>query len=226
MIIALIRAILLYFLVFIAMRVMGKRQLGELQPTELVVTILIAEIATIPMQDNGTPLLNSLIPIGILIALEILMSVISLKSNKLRSLISGHSIIIINDGKIDYNQLKRLRFNVNDITEALRQKDVFHIEEVQYAVVETNGRLSVLLKSQYNPVTVEMMNLSPKQKSLPYILVSDGKIISVGLRSIGWSEKRLMKTLSDNAVELSQILIMTSDKAGNYIIMRKEEIGH
>lgn len=223
MIVALLRSIIIYLLVFLSMRIMGKRQIGELQPTELVVTIIIAEIAIIPMQDNDLPLINSIIPIGILIAFEIIVSVIALKIPKFRGIIEGNPIIVIKNGKIDYEELKRLRMNIDDIIEALRQKEIFYVEEVQYAIVETNGQLSVLLKTEYSPITVGMTNLTPKSKGFPHSIISDGKVMKNELKAIGWDEKKLKKILDKNGVEINNILLMTSDSASNYSIMQKEK---
>lgn len=151
MFVTLIRTGIIYILIIAAVRLMGKRQIGELQPSELVITILISEIAAIPLQDNGMPLVNTLVSIFLLIALEIISSVLNMKSGKFRDFMQGHSIILIRDGKLDQKKLTQLRFTMDDLLEALRQKDIFSIDEVQYAVVETNGTLSVLLKPENRP---------------------------------------------------------------------------
>ena len=152
MFITLIRTSVLYIFVIAIMRLMGKRQIGELQPTELVVTLLLSEIIAIPMQDNDISLVSTIVPVLVLVGFEILISVIGLKSVKIRSLMQGNSIIIIRDGKLDLEKIKELRFTIDDILEALRQKDIFDISKVQYAVVETNGTISVMLKPQFEPV--------------------------------------------------------------------------
>ena len=151
MLICFIRTLILFVVIIFGLRLMGKRQIGQLQPAELVITILLSEIAATPMQDNDISMLNSVVAIMILVSLEIIMSAISLKSMSFRGLLQGNSIVIIKDGVIDPGQMKRLRFTLDDLLEALRQKDVFDIEEVEYAVVETNGTLSVLLKPCYRP---------------------------------------------------------------------------
>ena len=153
MLTTIIRVIILYLFVTIAIRIMGKRNIGELQPTELVITLLLSEFASIPIEDNSIPLINSLIPVMVLISLEIINSVISMKNTKFRSLSDGNEVFIIKNGQLDQKQLKKLRLTVEDVLTALRQKDVFDINEVAYALIETNGTLSVLLKPQFQNST-------------------------------------------------------------------------
>ena len=148
MLVTLLRTIILYILVLITIRVLGKRQVGELQPADLVLTILLSEILVIPMQDPEIPLVHTFIPVLLLIGFEIVISVISLKSLRFRTLLQGNSLIVIRNGVVDQKQLQRLRFTVDDLLEALRKKDVFDITTVQYAIVETDGTLSVLLKPE------------------------------------------------------------------------------
>ena len=166
MLVTLVRALILYVLIIICMRIMGKRQLGELQPTELVITILLSEIAAIPMQDNALPLGNSIVAVLLLVALEVINSVVVLKSSRCRSFLQGNSIVVIRDGVIDQKQLKRLRFTMDDLFDQLRQKDVFDISDVRYAIVETNGQLSVMLKPEKETVTAEMADIQNETKGL------------------------------------------------------------
>ena len=134
MLTSLLRTFILFIIIVIALRIMGKRQIGQLQPAELVVTILLSEMAATPMQDNDIPMLNTVIAILVLVSLEIIMSLISLKSIKMRTLIQGNSVMLINNGKVDQKQMKRLRYTLDDLLEGLRQKDVFDINDVQYAI--------------------------------------------------------------------------------------------
>ena len=143
-----IRAVIIYVAVIIALRLMGKRQIGEMTPHELVITILVSQVAIIPLQDNSMPLANMIIPILIFISLEIIVSALSMKSLGFRNLIQGKPIFVIKNGKLDEKQLKRLRLTVDDLTDALREKGFFDISEVQDAVVETNGTVSVLPKGE------------------------------------------------------------------------------
>jgi uncharacterized membrane protein YcaP (DUF421 family) len=152
MLITVIRLAILYCVITIAIRLMGKRQVGELQPTELVVTILLSELVAIPIQDNSLPMATSLISCALLIAFEIISSVIAVRFRGFRELTQGHSVAVIERGRVNLGQLRNLRLSVDDLLEALRQKDVFDITEVESCLVETNGQLSVQLKPQFRPL--------------------------------------------------------------------------
>lgn len=143
-----IRAVILYAAVIFVIRLMGKRQIGEMQPSELVITILISEVASLPLQDKGIPMLYALVPLFVFVSFEIILSALSLKSKKLRNLMQGHEVTVIKNGKINIRALRTLRMTVDDLTGALRQKDVFDVKEVSCAIFETNGKLSVKLKNQ------------------------------------------------------------------------------
>ncbi len=222
MLITLIRAVILYFLIIFFMRLMGKRQLGELQPTELVITILLSEIVSIPMQDNGVPLVNSLLAVTLLVALEIINSALCLKSAKLRSIIEGNSLVVIRDGVIDQKQLKRLRISVDDLLDQLRQKDIFDISDVRYAIVETNGQLSAMLKPEKETVTAEMIDCSNKSKGLLCMVINDGKILKNTFKECNMDEEKLNRILNEENIEISQVLFMLADKENNYTIVKKE----
>jgi len=152
MIITVIRLAVLYCVVTAAIRLMGKRQVGELQPTELVVTILLSELVAIPIQDNSLPMATSLIAAAVLVSLEILNSLLSMKSKGFRSLTQGNSVPVIEQGRVDFNQLRDLRITYDDLLEALRLKDVFDITQVGVCMVETNGQISVQLKPEFQPL--------------------------------------------------------------------------
>lgn len=223
MLITLIRAVILYFLIIFCMRLMGKRQLGELQPTELVITILLSEIAAIPMEDNGVPLVNSLVAVILLVALEIINSAICLKSAKLRSVIEGNSLVVIRDGVIDQQQLKKLRFSVDDLLDQLRQKDVFDINDVRYAIVETNGQLSVMLKPEKETVTAEMIDFKNNTNGLLCMIVNDGKVLTNAFKECEMDNQKLKNILKNSGINLEEILFMLADKEGNYTIVKKEQ---
>lgn len=222
MIITLIRALILYVLIFFCMRIMGKRQLGELQPTELVITILLSEIAAIPMQDNALPLGNSILAVMFLVSLEIINSAVSLKSAKLRSILEGNSLVVIRDGVIDQKQLKKLRFSVDDLLDQLRQKDIFDISDVRYAIVETNGQLSVLLKPEKLPVTAEMTDMTSNAKGLLCIIIENGQIRTRTFSECNMTKEKLMQILEKNQTKLNEVYMMLADKDGNYTIIKKE----
>lgn len=205
------------------MRIMGKRQIGELQPTELVITLLLSEIIAIPMQDNDIPLVSTFIPALVLVGFEIITSLISLKSVRFRTLIQGHSIIIIDDGKLNYEKIKELRFSIDDILEALRQKDVFDISQVQYAIVETNGNISVMLKPENEPVTMKDLNLTCEDNGLPCIVILDGEVIKADFRTCHMTDKKLEKILKNDKIDIKNTLLMTVDKSGNKVVLKKEK---
>lgn len=223
MFITLIRTSVLYIFVIAIMRMMGKRQIGELQPTELVVTLLLSEIIAIPMQDNDISLVSAIVPVLVLVGFEILISVISLKSVKIRSLMQGNSIIIIRDGKLDLKKIKELRFTIDDILEALRQKDIFDISKVQYAVVETNGTISVMLKPEYEPVTREDLKLEFEDSGMPCAVIVDGRIIKTDFDSCNMTMEKLKKIIKKDKINVDNTLLMTIDKKGNKTIIGKDQ---
>lgn len=223
MIVTLSRAFILYILIIICMRVMGKRQLGELQPTELVITILLSEIAAIPMQDNALPLGNSIVAVLLLVALEVINSVVVLKVPSMRSLLQGNSLVIIRDGVIDQKQMKRLRFTMDDLFDQLRQKDVFDISDVRYAIVETNGQLSVMLKPEKENVTAEMADLPNETKGLLCMVINDGKFLKRSFKESDMDEEKIYSILEKEKTELDEVLFMVADKEGNYTIVKKDE---
>ncbi len=223
MLVTMIRTLILYILLIIIMRIMGKRQIGELQPGELVITILISEIAAIPMQDNDIPLINSVIAVLLLAAFEIIISAISMKSVKFRSLLQGNSVVIIKDGVLDQERLRQLRYTVDDLLEALRQKDVFDIGDVQYAVAETDGTLSVLLKPEKRGVTVGDARLKASNEGLQCVIISDGQMVETAMGNCDMTKDKLNDILERKGLDLKNILLMSSDKNGNFNIIEKEQ---
>lgn len=223
MAVTLIRATILYFTIIFLMRLMGKRQIGELQPSELVVTILLSEIASIPMQDNRVPVLHSVVALFALVAYEIISSAISLKSNRLRALIQGHPVIVIRDGEIDMKALGKLRMSVNDLISLLRQKDVFDISQVSCAVFETNGKISVLLKPENRNSTMKDLGIYPEDSGMPFAVVCDGKIIEETLSESGFDISKINKLILSSKIPLENIMIMTVDKNGVAYVARKDD---
>lgn len=219
MFVTLIRTVILYITVILTMRIMGKRQIGELQPTELVITLLLSEIIAIPMQDNALPLMNTIVPVLVLVGFEILISVISLKSVRFRSVMQGNSLIIIRNGVLDQNQIKRLRYTVDDILEALRGKDIFDISTVQYAIVETNGELNVMLKPEYEAVTRQDLNIKGEDSGIPCVVIADGKIIQSDFKDCGMNMEKLEKLILEENINIGETLLMTIDKNGNKTII-------
>lgn len=204
------------------MRLMGKRQIGQLQPAELVVTILLSEVAATPMQDNDIPLLHSLVSLMLLTGFELLLSFLSLKNSKIRTVLQGNSVVLIRNGVIDYEQIKKLRYTLDDILEALRQKDVFDIEEVEFAVAETNGSLSVFLKPQYRAPTTADLQCIPTDNGVPTTLIADGEVLPTGLQESGISERKLQKVLRHKNKTVNDVLLLTVDGAGHFVLFGKD----
>ncbi|MBS4535056.1 DUF421 domain-containing protein [Clostridium sp. D2Q-14] len=195
MIIILIRTIIVYVFVLIGMRIMGKRQVSEMQPFELVVTLMIAELATLPMENLEVPLINGLIAISALLFLEVLISYINLKSEKTRKIICGKPSILISKGKINEKELKKLRININDLVEQIRIKNYPSLNDVEYAILETNGDLSIIPKANKKIPTLDDLNIVCSHEGIPITLVVDGHINFESLRIIEkdkiWLEKQL-----------------------------------
>lgn len=219
----LLRGLIIYVVVILAVRLMGKRQIGELQPTELVITILLSQIASVPLQSQEIPLVNTLTVIFFLVALEILCSAVNMKSKAFRTFLQGSPILIIREGRIIRSQLKKVRFTVEDLTEALRQKDIFDINQVQYAYIETNGSLSVLVKNAHSPVTISDADIKKAEAQLPCLVISDGKIIKGEFQYCAMTAKKLEGILKKENTALEDVMLMTAEKSGNYNIIRKAD---
>ncbi len=224
MIISLIRAIVLYTLIIFAIRLMGKRQIGELQPGELAITILISNIAVLPIEDINVPLALGAVPILTLVCFELLISVLSMKSSKLRTILSGKPIFVIENGKINQKAINSLRFTIDDLMEGLRSCEVFDISQVAYAIVETNGTMSVIKKFPSQNVTAQMLKLQNQTTTIPLVVISDGKIVNDNLKEIGLTKKWLLNELQKGNINKNDVFIMTADTNKNTFITLKENI--
>ena len=221
MLISFIRTIILYLCVVVAVRLMGKRQIGDLQPAEFVVTFLIAELAAIPMQDMNIPMLSGLIPIFTLAALELTVSFIMLKNVKIRKLLTGKPLVIIKDGQLLTDEMTKARLTTEDLMEEMREQGVFHIEHISYAILETNGKLSILQKPAQLPVTASAMNQNPPDDGMPVVVISDGDISDFSMRLIGVDAAFIKSILKKEKIERDKVFLMTVDKAKNYYIVKK-----
>ena len=204
---------------------MGKRQISELQPSELAVTLLISDIAAIPMQDTGQPLVSGLFPIGILVFCEIVISVLMIKMPRFRRVICGKPVVVINNGKLDQTALKNLRMSIEDLTEQLREKDVFALEDVAYALVETNGKLSVIKKAPQSTVTAGMLAIALPEQGIEAVVISDGSISDFSLKLIRKSRGWLEGVLRGKNLQKEDIFLMTADTSGKFYIIKKEKKG-
>ena len=222
MCVVLIRSLMLYLLVIFAVRLMGKRQLGELQPSELVITILVSNIATLPIEDVNIPVIVGVTPILALVCFEVLVSWINLKFPKLRKLISGSPKIIVRGGCIERDILRELRFSVDDLLMALRSKDIFDISEVQYAIVETTGSVSVIKKADLETPTRKDLKISAEISDPPVLIISDGNFIDKAMESLKLSRSAVESLVKANGMELSDIFIMTVDNSGKCFVADKQ----
>ena len=218
-----IRTAVLYFFLTFSIRLMGKRQIGDMQPNELVITLLISEIAAIPLQDTSQPLLLGIASIFILVILEIVMSVISLKSLKIRKLMSGKSVVIIKNGIIDQHAMKKVRMTVLDLIELLRGQNIFDISTVAFAVREVNGELSVLLKNSEQPATAGDLNIEKPDTALPLPVITDGKILPETLEALQIEEAQILKILKSYESDVKNIFLMTMDRYGNSNIIKMRD---
>jgi uncharacterized membrane protein YcaP (DUF421 family) len=218
-----VRAAILYLLVVIIVRIMGKHQIGQLQPYELVITILISELAAVPMQDTDIPLLNGIIPILTLLLIQVTLSLISLKSAAARRIICGGPSILIENGHIQQFELAKLRYNINDLLEQLRLKNIPNISDVEYAILETSGKLSVIPKSQKRPVNPQDLKITTSYEGLPTTLIIDGALQRNHLRQSRLSEDWLKNELAKFGLSnWKQVLLASLDSSGKLFIQPKE----
>lgn len=223
MTITFIRTIILYLVIIIALRIMGKRQVGELSPSELVVTILISELAAIPMQDPGIPLIGGIVPILTLLSLEILISTLTLKSNFCRKILVGQNSILINNGIINQAEMRRLRLTLSELLEELRLKDYTDITQIRYAILETNGKLTVIPYSQYDIPTRGDLNISGDDNPLPICVVLDGSVIKENLIKLKKDTDWLMYQLKKRGYNRTRdVFLMQVDENENIILISKE----
>lgn len=221
MAIVLIRAVILYIVITFSLRLMGKRQLGELQPSELVVTILISNIAAIPVEDSSVPMIMGIVPILTLVCLDVIMSGIMLKSAKVRKLMIGSPRIIISEGDILQKEMKRLRYTVDDLTEAMREEQIFDINQIHYAIVETTGKINFLLKKDYQPAERQDVQAGGSTDNPPSVIIRDGITDKEQLRLLGLGDQWLTKILRENNVGIKGVFLMTADRNGNHTIVKK-----
>ncbi len=217
-----LRTLLLYIAVIAAIRLMGKRQIGDLDPSELVVTILVSDLAAVPMQDLGIPMVSGLVPIATLIVLEILLSFLALKSRPFRRLLNGQPAIIIRSGKLDIQKLRQMRLTTDEVIETLRKQNVASVADVKYGVIEPDGTLTVIPRQAKQPVTADMLGLSPRDAGLPLVVVSDGKLVNRSLQLLHLDPRDIENRLNNQSIALSDVFLMTLDDCGNTFLQRKE----
>lgn len=218
-----IRTLILYCTIIIAMRLMGKRQIGELSPSDLVITILISELAAIPMQDVTVPLFAGLVPIITLVSVEIITSYACLKSRRIRRMFNGRGAVIIRSGKLDRQKMHDMRLTTDEVLEALRQNNIASPADLKYAVIEPSGQLSYVLTPDNQPVTASMLGITPPDCGLPLIVVSDGKLVQGNLTKLNITVDNIEKRIKKARIpSVSEVFLMTLDDCGNQFIQRKE----
>ena len=220
MLLSLIRTLLLYLVLVVTIRLMGKRQLGEMEPTEFVVAILIANLAAVPMQDGAIPLLSGLVPILTILGVQLIFAVLSMKSITFRRLLCGKPVILMSNGKIVEKNLRRARITLDELSEQLRQKDILDFSTVKYAILETDGTVSVFPYAAYKPVPASG---TAKDPSLPVTIVSDGKLLRQNLPAAGRDQNWLRKELEARNTTVEETLLLTVDAEGTIRWAKKEE---
>ena len=217
------RTIIMYIIILGIMRFSGKRQLGELQISELVVTILISELAAIPMQDFNAPVLRSIVAIVTLTSLEIVISFLCIKSLKFRTALEGHPCVLIENGKINQKEMQLVRFSIDDLMEALHQNGITGIDKVSAAILETSGKLSIFPKASELPITPKDMKLSVTETEIPYTVISDGKIVTKNIDKLNLSQRKLEKMIKQQGYRrISEIFYMSLTNSGEKHIIRRE----
>ncbi len=218
-----IRTIIIYAMLIVAMRIMGRRQLGELQPIELVVTLLISDLASVPMQDSAIPLLSGLIPILVLVAAEILLSALMLKSRTFSSLVSGTPLVVIRDGKVDQKVLSKLRLTVEDLSESLRAQNIFDLRDVQTAIAETNGTVTVYPTAAKRPVVLEDLGTPPPiDHGMPLVILADGKPCEWAMKACNINDAWLDGVLRKEGCLREDVMILTANRSKDYYLVRRE----
>ena len=223
MLVTFFRAIFLYIIVLIVMRFMGKREIGQLQPFELAISIMIADLASIPMTDAGVPISNGIIPILGLLVMHLLISIINLKSLKAREIICGKPRILIYRGKIDEKALKKERFTINELQERLRKSNVMNLGDVEYAILETSGDLSVIQKPEKRNTIPEDFQITPDYEGISYDLVIDGKIMKDNLKKIGKNYQWLKNQIEKFNMKPEEALVVSYDGKGQIFCQKKEK---
>ena len=218
-----VRVLIIYILVLIVMRLMGKRELGQMQPFELVIAIMIADLASVPMADTGIPITNGIIPILALLLVQLVISIINLKSINGRKIICGMPSILIYRGRIDEKVMKKEKFTINELQERLRQNNIFYIADVEYAILETSGQVTVIQKPEKRNTIPEDFNIIPEYEGIPYDLVIDGKIMHENLKAIGRDYNLLKQQVEKFKIKPEQALVVTFDGKGQIFCQAKEE---
>ena len=222
MILSYIRTIVLYLVLILVIRLMGKRQIGQMEPAEFVVTMLVANLAAIPMQDGAIPLYSGVIPILTVLGVELVLSALSLRSVRLRRVLCGKPVILVENGQILQKNLKKTRITLDELAGHLREKDVLDIRSVQYAILETNGNLSVFPYPKEKPASAKDAGIPARKQYLPVTIISDGHLFQENLQIAKKDAAWVQKVLAENKAELSDTWLLTVDGANRVVFYRRE----
>lgn len=218
-----IRSFITYILLLLVLRLMGKRQIGELQPSELVTTLLLSEVASQPVTDDNIPLVYGLVPVAAILSFEVILSFAITKNKKFKKIMTGEISVLIDKGKLNMKEMKKNRISLEELASELRQKNIADISRVQYAIMEKNGKISVIEKAEYQPCTLEDMNIHSEERGIAHAFIVDGEICYENIESSGKNEEFLKKELKKRKIKSAEdIVLFTCDDAGNINIIRKE----
>lgn len=220
-----IRVLILYLIVLVALRLMGKREVGQLQPYELVITMMIADLASVPMQDIGIPLFHGIVPILALLLSQIVLSYINIKSGWVRKIMTGEPTVLIQKGKIMEDRLKKQRYTLDGLMEELRVNGTFSLDEIEYAILETSGQISVIKKPEKENVTKEDMNVQTTYIGYPRPLIIDGSYIDKNLEIMGITQNDVDEYLKTQNTEYKDIFILTYDENKKFFLQKKDDQG-
>ena len=223
MLLSYIRTVILYLILIAVIRMMGKRQIGQMEPSEFVVTMLVANLASIPMQDGGIPLYSGLVPILTVLGVELVLSALSMRSIRLRRLLCGKPVILIENGRILQENLRSTRITLDELTGHLREKDVLDVTTVQYAILETDGNLSVFPYPEHLPASAKDTGIRLKKQRLPITLAADGCLYKHNLSVAGKNKAWVDQLLREKDTELKDVLLLTVDSSGKIVLLKKED---
>lgn len=224
MVIGVVRTIILYLLIIVGIRLMGKRQVGELEPSELVLDLIIADLAAVPMQDFGIPLLSGILPILTLLCVTMILSVLTMKSIRFRAVICGRPSIIVENGEINQREMRKNRFTLDELSEELRCQGLTDLSSVKYAILETNGRVSVIPYANQRPVTAEQMSLFPDDVGLPMVIINDGRLLEHNLKNRGLNQTWLEKRMAERGIHSVKDIFLLSIDEQNRIYFVPQEV--
>ncbi len=222
MFIIFLRVLIIYITVLAFLRLMGKRQIGEMQPYEVVITLIIADLATLPMSDTNIPLINGILPLAILVLVHFFITILTRKNIKIRRFMSGRPVIVISPKGIEYQALKDLNMNIDDLLESIRQLNYYSFDQILYAIIETNGKMSVIPTNDNSPVTAKDMNIQNPPAKLPHVIISDGKIIKEEMEQLNMDNKMLNEILNFLKIKsIKELIILSIDSNGKTYYQKK-----